>query len=51
MGKSAIVVDTSMGTAREGDAEEADNAQASGVGDKAFDDLTDIKNEDFVYVL
>ena len=51
MGKSAIVVDTSMGTAGEGDAEEADNAQASGVGDKAFDDLTDIKNEDFVYVL
>ncbi|KAI4692535.1 hypothetical protein J4E81_006950 [Alternaria sp. BMP 2799] len=50
MGKSAIVVDTSMGSAREGDAEEAENAQASGVGDKAFDDVTDIKNEDFIYV-
>jgi hypothetical protein len=50
MGKSAIVVDTSMGSAREDDAEIAENAQASGVGDKAFDDVTDIKNEDFIYV-
>ena len=50
MGKSAIVVDTSMGSAREDDAEGAENAQASGVGDKAFDDVTDIKNEDFIYV-
>ncbi|KAH6877647.1 major facilitator superfamily domain-containing protein [Alternaria rosae] len=50
MGKSAIVVDTSMGSAREGDAEGAENAQASGVGDKAFDDVTDMKNEDFIYV-
>jgi len=39
-----------MGSAREGDAEGAENAQASGVGDKAFDDVTDIKNEDFIYV-
>jgi MFS family permease len=50
MGKSAVVVDTSMGSAREDDAEEAENAQANGVGDKAFDDVTDIKNEDFIYV-
>ena len=49
MGKSAVVVDTSMGSAREGSEEEAEN-EASGVGDKAFDDVTDIKNEDFVYV-
>ncbi|KAL1796769.1 hypothetical protein ACET3X_005309 [Alternaria dauci] len=50
MGKSAVIVDTSMQTAREGDVEQADNAQASGVGDKAFDDVTDIKNEDFIFV-
>ncbi|CAA9963375.1 MFS 1 domain containing protein [Pyrenophora teres f. maculata] len=49
MGKSAVVVDTSMGASREGDAEEHEN-QASGIGDKAFDDVTDIKNEDFIYV-
>jgi hypothetical protein len=50
MGKSAVVVDTSMGGNHEADAEGVDNAQASGVGDKAFDDVTDIKNEDFIYV-
>lgn len=38
------------GSTREGDAEEAENARASGVGDKAFDDVTDIKNEDFINV-
>ncbi|KAI0619247.1 MFS-1 domain containing protein [Pyrenophora tritici-repentis] len=49
MGKSAVVIDTSMGASREGDAEEHEN-QTSGIGDKAFDDVTDIKNEDFIYV-
>ncbi|EMD85680.1 hypothetical protein COCC4DRAFT_66279 [Bipolaris maydis ATCC 48331] len=49
MGKSAVVVDTSMGNAVEGSAEEAEN-EASGVGDKAFDDVTDLKNEDFIYI-
>ncbi|KAF2852576.1 allantoate permease-like protein [Plenodomus tracheiphilus IPT5] len=50
MGKAAVVIDTSMGASTEADAEGADSAQASGVGDKAFDDVTDIKNEDFIYV-
>ncbi|KAL6704877.1 hypothetical protein ACN47E_007560 [Coniothyrium glycines] len=50
MGKSAVVIDTSMGTSNSVDAEEVENMQASGVGDKAFDDETDIKNEDFIYV-
>jgi hypothetical protein len=50
MGKSANVVDLSMENARNVDAEEAENVGASGVGDKAFDDVTDIKNEDFIYV-
>ncbi|EUC40089.1 hypothetical protein COCMIDRAFT_109662 [Bipolaris oryzae ATCC 44560] len=49
MGKSAVVVDTSMGNAVEGSTEEAEN-EASGVGDKAFDDVTDLKNEDFIYI-
>ncbi|EMD63378.1 hypothetical protein GGP41_005951 [Bipolaris sorokiniana] len=49
MGKSAVVVDTSMGNAVEGSAEESEN-EASGVGDKAFDDVTDLKNEDFIYI-
>lgn len=50
MGKSAIVIDTSMGDSKSADAEEVENIEASGVGDKAFDDVTDIKNEDFIYV-
>ncbi|KAJ4363681.1 hypothetical protein N0V83_009978 [Neocucurbitaria cava] len=50
MGKSAIVVDTSMGSSKHTDAEEIEDALASGVGDKAFDDVTDMKNEDFIYV-
>ncbi|KAF1833506.1 MFS general substrate transporter [Decorospora gaudefroyi] len=50
LGKSAVVIDTSMGTDKDADAEEVEHVQATGVGDKAFDDVTDIKNEDFVYV-
>jgi hypothetical protein len=50
LGKSANVVDTSMQTSAQVDSEEAENAGADGVGDKAFDDVTDLKNEDFIYV-
>ncbi|KAH7117547.1 major facilitator superfamily domain-containing protein [Dendryphion nanum] len=50
MGKSANIVDLSMETGAQSDPEEAENAQATGVGDKAFDDVTDMKNEDFIYV-
>ncbi|CBX97528.1 hypothetical protein IAQ61_007063 [Plenodomus lingam] len=50
MGKAAIVVDTSMSDTKDVGAEGAESAQASGVGDKAFDDVTDVKNEDFIYV-
>lgn len=50
MGKAANIVDLSMEKGRQVDAEEAENVGASGVGDKAFDDVTDIKNEDFIYV-
>ncbi|KAF2015166.1 MFS general substrate transporter [Aaosphaeria arxii CBS 175.79] len=50
LGKSAHVVDTSMQN-KASDSEDAANAEASGVGDKAFDDVTDLKNEDFIYLL
>ncbi|KAF2678892.1 allantoate permease-like protein [Lentithecium fluviatile CBS 122367] len=50
MGKAAVVVDLSMTKDKETDTEGAEDVQASGVGDKAFDDVTDIKNEDFIYV-
>ena len=50
MDKAANIADLSMVGNRETDAEEAENVQASGIGDKAFDDVTDIKNEDFIYV-
>jgi hypothetical protein len=50
MGKAAIIVDTSMENSQQVDAENVENVAASGVGDKAFDDVTDIKNEDFIYV-
>ncbi|KAH3903711.1 hypothetical protein HBI56_233820 [Parastagonospora nodorum] len=50
LGKAVNIVDLSMENSRQVDAEEAENVGASGVGDKAFDDVTDIKNEDFIYV-
>lgn len=53
VGKSAKVVDLSMENKRNLAAyDEAvnDGRSAGGVGDKAFDDVTDLKNEDFIYV-
>jgi hypothetical protein len=50
MGKAVNIVDLSMEKGRDVGAEEAENVGATGVGDKAFDDVTDIKNEDFIYV-
>ena len=53
MGKAANVVDLSMENAKAlGKHEEAvnDGETAGGVGDKAFDDVTDLRNEDFIYV-
>lgn len=49
LGKSAIVVDRSMMNARE--REISDQAGGSdGTGDRAFDDETDLNNEDFIFV-
>jgi hypothetical protein len=50
LGKSANIVDLSMEKGREVDAEEAEHERATGIGDKAFDDVTDLKNEDFIYL-
>lgn len=55
LGKSAYVVDLSMAKSSKLAHEEGgainDGKAAGGVGDKAFDDVTDLKNEDFIYVL
>ena len=49
LGKSAIIIDRSMMNAHEREISE----QAGGsdvLGDRAFDDETDLKNEDFIFV-
>lgn len=55
MGKSAHIVDLSMAkSSKLADKEGVilnDGKAAGGVGDKAFEDVTDLKNEDFIYVL
>jgi hypothetical protein len=55
LGKSAYVVDLSMAKSSKLASEEGgainNGKAAGGVGDKAFDDVTDLKNEDFIYVL
>jgi hypothetical protein len=48
LGKSAEVVDWSMRERVEGDGES--DGVAEGEGEKAFDDETDLRNEDFIYV-
>jgi hypothetical protein len=49
LGKSAIVVDRSMMNARErGISDEVGGSD--GIGDRAFDDETDLKNEDFIFI-
>ena len=53
LGKSAHVVDLSMESKRRLSAHDEavnDRQGAGGVGDKAFEDCTDLKNEDFIYV-
>ncbi|EON67687.1 hypothetical protein W97_06830 [Coniosporium apollinis CBS 100218] len=51
MGKSRDIVDLSMETSKDAkDAGEALNEDQGGVGEKAFDDMTDLKNEDFIYL-
>jgi hypothetical protein len=63
VGKSAVVVDTSMLAVKDSDSDVITPVEPAGegvppeeggkshrVGDKAFDDETDLKNEDFIFV-
>ena len=55
MGKSAVIVDTSLDTAEEAAARQAaaegqGDAPETTPGDRAFDNATDLENEDFVFV-
>jgi hypothetical protein len=51
LGKSAIVVDRSMMNAQErAISDSADEGTGRETGEKAFDDETDLKNEDFIFV-
>lgn len=55
LGKSAVILDTSLDTAEEAAARQA-AAEAEGdapdaaTGDRAFENATDLENEDFVFV-
>lgn len=59
MGKAADVVDTSLETTkhaavlqlRNEELEQKEGADPTVLNSKAFDDLTDTQNEDFIYVL
>ena len=51
VGKAAEAVDLSMESKKTlKQHEEAVNVSEGGLGNKAFDDVTDLKNEDFIYV-
>lgn len=54
MGKSAVIVDRSMMTDKERAADRAlgGNPEEATItsGDNAFEDMTDLKNEDFIFV-
>lgn len=59
MGKAADIVDTSLETAekseilrkRNEEREKEEGVDPAVLNNKAFDDLTDTRNEDFIYVL
>jgi len=61
LGKSAVVIDRSMMDIRDDDSEIEENSESAeggrdenggaGIGrDKAFDDVTDLENEDFIFI-
>ncbi|CAG8980775.1 hypothetical protein HYALB_00012875 [Hymenoscyphus albidus] len=50
VGKSAVVLDRSMMNVQERAADGGDTDDVGTEGAKAFDDLTDIQNENFIYV-
>ncbi|KAK4150370.1 major facilitator superfamily domain-containing protein [Chaetomidium leptoderma] len=50
LGKPEKIVDLSMADARDEDDGDILNQAADHVGERGFEDLTDLKNEDFIYV-
>jgi hypothetical protein len=53
LGKSAVVLDRSMMNAQErivSEGVDAGTGEGEQEGEKAFDDITDLENEDFVFV-
>ena len=51
LGKPAVIVDRSMMNAQErARSDEADEGRGASEGEKAFDDITDLQNEDFIFV-
>ena len=59
MGKAAVVIDTSLETAENSarfqlqneENERKEGSDPTALNGRAFDDLTDSQNEDFIYVL
>ena len=59
MGKAAEIIDTSLETTEESarlqkineEKEQAEGVDPTVLNSRAFDDLTDTQNEDFIYVL
>ena len=53
LGKAAKVVDLSMASGRvlAGTEGVLNDTEGTGLGKKAFDDVTDLKNEDFIYLM
>ncbi|SPQ25018.1 89b58ccb-f7e7-45ac-9b71-318dcc3e8e47 [Thermothielavioides terrestris] len=50
LGKPGKIVDLSMADAKDKGNEDVLNQAADHVGERAFEDLTDLQNEDFIYV-
>lgn len=50
VGKSAVIIDRSMMNVQERMVDGAATEEIEDVGNKAFDDETDLKNEDFIFV-
>jgi len=50
IGKSAVIIDRSMMNTQERAIDGAVSEETEDVGNKAFDDETDLKNEDFIFV-
>ncbi|KAL2106410.1 hypothetical protein VUR80DRAFT_6766 [Thermomyces stellatus] len=50
VGKAENIVDLSMADRKAMENRGAEAAEVEGVGEKAFEDVTDLENEDFIYV-